>query len=144
MTHDIFPARTARTAVAVAIALSVAAATPALAATKWRASPAFGSVTLPDEPNGNATGSYTGSGGGSIYGRFAKAKCGGTRCPGGGYNLTGYWVEPHAGIKCDKAVHGSFYWGRIDWTFNDDYTEFKGSWSDCDGPMKHSANGRRN
>jgi hypothetical protein len=56
--------------------------------------------------------------------------------------LSGFWVEGSSAQGCGSEMDGSVYWGRIEFTFNDDFTEFTGLWSYCDAEPTQSWNGR--
>lgn len=48
-----------------------------------------------------------------------------------GHTLSGIWVERSSDVECDETQDGSRYWGLIDFTFNDDFTGFSGTWTYC-------------
>jgi hypothetical protein len=56
--------------------------------------------------------------------------------------LSGFWVEGSSAQGCASEMDGSVYWGRIEFTFNDEFTEFTGLWSYCDAEPTAAWNGR--
>jgi len=56
--------------------------------------------------------------------------------------LSGYWGEAGSARKCDTERLGTYYWGRIEWTFGDG--TFTGKWSYCeDEPSGSWTGGKR-
>lgn len=53
--------------------------------------------------------------------------------------VDGYWGEDSSGKRCSVERLGTYYWGRIRWTFNN--TGFTGQYSYCDDPYSGSWNG---
>ncbi len=51
-----------------------------------------------------------------------------------GTTFTGVWVERHSSRKCSTEKDGSFYWGRLQFNFSDDFYTFSGKWGYCDTP----------
>jgi hypothetical protein len=49
--------------------------------------------------------------------------------------LEGKWSQTASGSKCERPELGSYYWGRIKWTFAPDGKSFSGSWSYCNGEV---------
>lgn len=60
-----------------------------------------------------------------------------------GSTLVGMWVEPSSARSCSTTVDGSKYWGRIEFTFNEDYSGFSGRWNYCDADPSRSWTGSR-
>ena len=56
--------------------------------------------------------------------------------------LSGYWIENGSAQECDSQMDSSAYWGRIEFTFNEDFTEFTGLWSYCNEEPTQTWNGR--
>lgn len=46
--------------------------------------------------------------------------------------LVGHWIEPSSARKCSVQQGGTFYWGRLRFTFSADGTGYKGVWGYCD------------
>lgn len=56
----------------------------------------------------------------------------------------GYWVEDEASTRCDKALRGRHYWGRVKMTFDKDLKSFKSIWGYCgETPYKADWTGDR-
>jgi len=49
--------------------------------------------------------------------------------------LSGVWVEDHSQQQCATEVDGSYYWGNITLTPNQDFSMFMGVWGYCDDPQ---------
>ena len=49
--------------------------------------------------------------------------------------LSGFWVEYDSRQKCETEVDGSYYWGNITLTPNQDFTLFIGVWGYCNEPQ---------
>ena len=47
------------------------------------------------------------------------------------WRFVGTWVETDSARTCGSRVDGSPHWGRVDFTFNQSYTDFQGEWSYC-------------
>lgn len=60
-----------------------------------------------------------------------------------GMVLTGFWVEKGSDQRCGAEKDGSFYWGRIQFTFDETFDSFKGVWSYCDKEPKRAWTGKR-
>ena len=63
-------------------------------------------------------GSYS-SDGGRIFGALS------------GMVLNGYWAENSSNVRCSSERDGTFYWGRVRFNFNQDFSQFVGAWSYC-------------
>jgi hypothetical protein len=48
------------------------------------------------------------------------------------YTISGYWVQLSSSVNCGVERYGSNYWGRMRWTFDENYARFDGVWSYCD------------
>jgi hypothetical protein len=59
------------------------------------------------------------------------------------HTINGYWVQPVPNLLCATEQHGSFYWGRIRWTFDETFNSFTGTFSSCDEPPSGEWNGTR-
>ncbi|MEK7660678.1 MAG: hypothetical protein AAB680_01395 [Pseudomonadota bacterium] len=53
--------------------------------------------------------------------------------------VDGYWGEDSSGKRCSVQRLGTFYWGRIRWSFNN--TGFSGRYSYCDDQFSGTWNG---
>ncbi|KAF0186011.1 MAG: hypothetical protein FD163_679 [Hyphomonadaceae bacterium] len=53
--------------------------------------------------------------------------------------VDGYWGEDSSGKRCTTQKLGTFYWGRIRWTFNN--TGFSGQYGYCDDQFSGTWNG---
>lgn len=49
-----------------------------------------------------------------------------------GTTFTGIWVERHSSQRCNSERDGSFYWGRLQFNFSNDFSTFSGKWGYCD------------
>jgi len=49
--------------------------------------------------------------------------------------LSGVWVEENSRQKCETEIDGSYYWGQITLTPNQDFSRFIGFWGYCDEPQ---------
>jgi len=45
--------------------------------------------------------------------------------------LDGYWVEEKSRQRCDTEKDGSFYWGKVLFSFDESRTRFDGYWGYC-------------
>lgn len=59
------------------------------------------------------------------------------------YTISGYWVQPGSSVNCGAERYGSNYWGRIRWTFDENYAKFTGVWSYCDAEPTEYWGGER-
>ncbi|MFH1566417.1 MAG: hypothetical protein ABIL09_00340 [Gemmatimonadota bacterium] len=84
----------------------------------------WGELTL--KQDGDAVAGRYATDNGEIVGRIA------------GRALEGYWIEDNAGVRCDAARNGRYYWGRVHLELSDDLSTFKGPWGYCDGAMDQS------
>jgi hypothetical protein len=48
------------------------------------------------------------------------------------HTISGYWVQPGSSVKCSAERYGSYYWGRIRWTFDENFAKFTGLWAYCE------------
>jgi len=120
----------------LAIAALAAVSTTAILQTPAPASPAagewqtdYGAVSLTQSGNGpGVTGSYE-NGASEIEGRMADGV------------LEGFWFEPRSGQRCDRAMNGTYYWGKLRFDFSSDFTRFEGLWSYCDQPVSRAWDG---
>jgi len=58
--------------------------------------------------------------------------------------LKGFWIQDSSNSKCNRPYPNedqSFYWGRIEFKFNQDFTEFNGIWSYCEEELSGTWNG---
>lgn len=46
--------------------------------------------------------------------------------------LDGFWIEKGSDRKCEAAKDGSYYWGRVTFTFDATFQTFTGGWTYCD------------
>lgn len=92
---------------------------------KWTSS--FGLTEL-TESGGNVTGSYPFENG-KIIGKLS------------GNRLTGQWTQSTSARKCDAAVNGSYFHGRIEFDFT--ANEFNGKWGYCDDAPAEQWAGKR-
>jgi hypothetical protein len=46
--------------------------------------------------------------------------------------LVGHWIEPRSARKCSVQQGGTFYWGKLRFTFSADGATYKGVWGYCD------------
>ena len=64
------------------------------------------------------------------------------------HNFSGYFTEDaiddESTDKCNKEYRGSFYWGTLEFEFNDEFTEFKGHWGDCADAREYIWKGKKN
>ena len=116
----------------VATAIMSIAAVPVCAADslfsvsgKWNSN---NGLTELVESGGNVTGNYP----------FENGKIIGARA---GNRLTGQWIQNTSARKCDKAVNGSYYHGRIVFDFS--ANEFSGKWGYCDDAPTEMWSGKR-
>ncbi len=59
-----------------------------------------------------------------------------------GRTFTGRWNETTANLACSTTGDtGTFYWGNVIFTFNEDFTAFTGSWTYCNGGVQGSWDG---
>jgi len=79
----------------------------------------YSEMTFPDVTSGSMRAPYK-SDGGRILGTIA------------GHVLTGHWVEIGSASKCKSQKDGSYYWGKVEYTFSADFTQFDGAWGYCD------------
>ncbi len=89
-----------------------------------------GKMTFPDVSSGSVRAPYTYDQG-RIIGSIA------------GHVLTGYWVEAGSSQKCKYQKDGSYHWGRVEFTFNADFTEFSGTWGYCEEAFRASWGGSK-
>ncbi|MBI1407818.1 MAG: hypothetical protein GC145_17020 [Caulobacter sp.] len=99
----------------------------------------FGPTTLTRWDRAGAAGRYAGDG--SAGGWFEGERELGSESAGRGDIITGYWVQASAATRCDTARNGSYYWGKIQFHFNTDRSEFIGFWGACDGTPLDRWNG---
>lgn len=92
---------------------------------KWNTD--FGLAEI-SEDGDNVTGSYP----------FESGKIFGTRS---GNRLTGQWIQSISTAKCNTAVNGSYYHGRLVFDFTDN--EFVGKWGYCDDAPAEKWTGKR-
>lgn len=57
--------------------------------------------------------------------------------------LNGYWIENGSSQRCETEKQGSFHWGRVQFTLNEDDSEFDGQWSYCEADPDSSWTGKR-
>ncbi len=69
--------------------------------------------------------------GGRLEGSY-KGGSGRISAQGGGSNWTGYWMQATSGHRCPIQQLGSYYWGRMAFTFTDQNRRLDGHWSYCD------------
>ena len=50
--------------------------------------------------------------------------------------LLGVWVEDHSQKRCETQVDGSYYWGNITLTPNQEFSLFTGVWGYCNDPQR--------
>ncbi len=48
------------------------------------------------------------------------------------HTLVATWAENSSNQRCDKALHGRYYIGKVIMKFNEDFTKFSGIWGYCD------------
>ena len=94
----------------------------------WRTD--FGRMDLQSTPDGKIRGVYT-EDNGRIFGVVENNV------------FDGVWVEDGSALKCRKQVDGSYYWGRIRFRYDEDFTAFEGKWGYCDGSPNRSWTGTR-
>ena len=46
--------------------------------------------------------------------------------------LVGHWVEPGSARKCSTMQGGTYYWGRLQFTFSADGSGYQGVWGYCE------------
>lgn len=59
------------------------------------------------------------------------------------HTISGYWVQPGSSVNCGVEREGSNYWGRIRWTFDENFATFTGLWSYCDAEPNGYWGGQR-
>ena len=69
--------------------------------------------------------------GGRLEGSY-KGGSGRVSAQGSGSNWTGYWAQATSGHRCPIQQLGSYYWGRMAFTFTDQNRRLDGHWSYCD------------
>lgn len=58
--------------------------------------------------------------------------------------LEGYWIEDEAAQRCDRPLHGRYYWGRLRVVFSADFRSFTGTWGYCEAePSRADFSGRK-
>ena len=57
--------------------------------------------------------------------------------------LDGYWHEPHSSNRCSTQRRGTYYWGRIRFTFNPGADAYDGVWGYCDEAPERGWTGTR-
>lgn len=90
----------------------------------------YGDMTFPNVSSGNLRAPYTGEKG-TIIGNLSSSK------------LTGHWVEDASARKCTSQMEGSFYWGKMTFTFNSGFTTFNGTWGYCEEAPARSWTGTK-
>ena len=60
-----------------------------------------------------------------------------------GSTLVGYWHEPESSLRCATQRRGTWYWGRIAFTFNPAVDAYEGVWGYCDATPERGWSGRR-
>ena len=60
-----------------------------------------------------------------------------------GSTLVGYWHEPESSLRCSVQRGGTWYWGRIAFTFNPAVDAYEGVWGYCDEEPARGWSGRR-
>ena len=60
-----------------------------------------------------------------------------------GSALEGYWHEPESSQRCATQRRGTFYWGRIRFTFNAAADAYEGVWGYCDETPERGWSGTR-
>lgn len=93
----------------------------------WKTS--YGQMTFPDVLSGSVEAPYT-EDGGRIIGTI------------NGTVLSGHWIENGSAHKCQSPKDGSYYWGRVTYTFNQDFSEFSGTWGYCSNAPTKKWTGR--
>ncbi len=51
----------------------------------------------------------------------------------GNGRITAYWMQSTAGVRCNRQINGSYYWGVVVWDVMRG-GNMQGSWSYCDQP----------
>ena len=69
--------------------------------------------------------------GGRLVGRFD------------GLVFTGVWVEKQSGQKCGTQQDGSAFWGKVQFTFKENFDVFKGVWGYCEDVPTQKWDGHR-
>ncbi|MDP8993562.1 MAG: hypothetical protein M3N07_01045 [Pseudomonadota bacterium] len=121
----------------IAAAPAVAAAQAADISGHWETTygPLVFTVTDIRDAQGNVTGKAAEapyrSEGGTVAGELR------------GSNLDGYWHEPHSSERCATERRGTFYWGRIRFTFNPAADAYEGVWGYCDETPERGWTGTR-
>lgn len=106
-----------------ALSLLLAAVVPALAA-EMTLNTDFGPVSLEIDPDGAIYGDYPNYQG-ELVGKVTAE---------GGMELT--WLQPNSEVRCDEPRHGTYFWGRVAWAFQDG--QALGGWAYCDAPVGSS------
>lgn len=58
-----------------------------------------------------------------------------------GNRIDGVWVQPRSAQRCDTPRNGSYFHGRMTFTFNAALDAFEGLWSYCDAEPSETWNG---
>ena len=53
-------------------------------------------------------------------------------------DFVGIWTQSTSSTECPTEQLGSKYWGRLKFTFDEDFAHFSGAWSYCDATIDPS------